>query len=49
MEEQGEMINFNAGLRTKSIQMRVADYISVENPRIGKFAEDEAPEEEKTE
>jgi len=34
---QGEYINFNAGLRTKSISMRVQDYIQTENPIESNF------------
>lgn len=34
---QGSTINFNAGLRTLSVGMSVADYISVENPTVLDF------------
>lgn len=34
---QGDTINFNCGLRTRSICMSVSDYISVENPQISSF------------
>ena len=30
--EQGPTINFNAGLRTHSVQMKVADFVTVEAP-----------------
>jgi prolyl-tRNA editing enzyme YbaK/EbsC (Cys-tRNA(Pro) deacylase) len=32
-------INFNAGDHAISISMRLADFIRVEQPRIGEFAE----------
>lgn len=31
---QGDTINFNAGLRTKSVQMKTKDYIEIENPLV---------------
>lgn len=31
---QGSEINFNAGLRTRSVRMRVADYVAVEAPTV---------------
>ncbi len=39
---QGENINFNAGLRTKSIIMSGSDYKLAENPEIVKIAEEES-------
>ena len=42
--EQGETINFNAGLRTHSVNMKVEDYLRIENPRQGTFVEDDEPE-----
>lgn len=32
--EQGENINFNAGLRTESVHMTVADFVELEQPTI---------------
>ena len=40
--DQGEGINFNAGLRTKSVSMTVADYLRVENPTVGNFTKSKA-------
>ena len=37
LRAQGDSINFNAGLRTRSVTMSVQDYISVENPTIAEF------------
>jgi len=37
--EQGDSINFNAGLRTKSCQISTADYLEVEKPKLVRFAE----------
>ena len=37
LQEQGEEINFNAGLRTNSVRMSVADYLRVEEPVVCKF------------
>jgi Ala-tRNA(Pro) deacylase len=37
LRAQGDSINFNAGLRTRSIFMRLEDYISIENPIISNF------------
>ena len=31
-------MNFNCGLRTKSMQISVEDYKTVEKPRTGKFS-----------
>lgn len=38
LRTQGDSINFNAGLRTKSVTMRLEDFITVENPVISVFA-----------
>jgi len=35
--EQGETINFNSGLKTSSVCMRVDDYLSAEKPTVGSF------------
>ena len=37
-------MNFNAGLRTHSINMRVEDYVKVENPKVANFIEKEDPD-----
>ena len=37
LRTQGNSINFNAGLRTRSITMMLEDYLIVENPIISKF------------
>lgn len=37
LRTQGDSINFNAGLRTKSVTMLLEDYITVENPVICEF------------
>lgn len=37
LQEQGEEINFNAGLRTRSVRMSVADYLRVESPTVCAF------------
>jgi Ala-tRNA(Pro) deacylase len=37
LRTQGDSINFNAGLRTKSVTMRLEDFITVENPVISVF------------
>jgi Ala-tRNA(Pro) deacylase len=34
-----EVINFNAGDHSISVSMRYADYVQVEKPELGKFAE----------
>ena len=34
LQTQGDMINFNAGLRTFSVSMSVADYLAVEGPTV---------------
>ena len=39
--EQGEYINFNAGLRTHSVHMKVQDYLNLEKPKEGNFVEKE--------
>lgn len=35
--DQGSIINFNAGLRTRSLSMSTSDFLRVENPTIGNF------------
>lgn len=37
LQSQGETINFNAGLRTKSVSMTLSDYLELERPIIGEF------------
>lgn len=41
---QSEVINFNAGDHSISVSMRYADYIRVEGPELGTFAESVAQE-----
>ncbi len=36
---ENEIINFNAGDHSISVSMRYADYVPVEKPELGKFAE----------
>ena len=36
---QNEVINFNAGDHGVSVSMRYADYVQVEKPQLGTFAE----------
>jgi Ala-tRNA(Pro) deacylase len=36
---QNEVINFNAGDHSRSVSMRYADYVLVEKPELGMFAE----------
>ena len=36
---ENEMINFNAGDHSISVSMRYADYVQVEKPELGMFAE----------
>ena len=43
--EQGDTMNFNAGLRTHSINMNIKDYLELENPREGNFVEKEESDE----
>lgn len=38
LQTQGGTMNFNAGLRTESVQMGVADYVRVEQPSIADIA-----------
>jgi len=38
LQTQGEEINFNAGLRTFSIKMTVADYLKAEGPTVCSFS-----------
>ncbi len=41
LQKQGEVINFNCGLRTHSVKMKVEEYIEIEKPKmIGVFTED---------
>jgi Ala-tRNA(Pro) deacylase len=35
--DQGESINFNAGLRTHSVSMRTADYLELEGAQVASF------------
>lgn len=35
--DQGSIINFNAGLRTRSVSMSISDYLRVESPTLGHF------------
>ena len=46
LQKQGETINFNCGLRTHSMRLKVSDYIEIEKPKtIAVFTEDgEDPE-----
>lgn len=37
LSRQGEFINFNAGLRTKSVSMKLEDYVRIENPILADF------------
>jgi prolyl-tRNA editing enzyme YbaK/EbsC (Cys-tRNA(Pro) deacylase) len=37
LQAQGENCNFNCGLRTRSMQMKVADYLAIEKPEIASF------------
>ncbi|CAG9319023.1 unnamed protein product [Blepharisma stoltei] len=37
LQLQGTTINFNAGLRTKSVSMSLEDYLEVERPIVGNF------------
>ena len=32
--QQGDTINFNAGMRTRSVQMKTQDYIDLEKPLV---------------
>ena len=32
--QQGEVCNFNCGLKTRSMQVKVADYVAAEAPEI---------------
>lgn len=41
LERQGEFINFNCGLRTRSIRMAFGDYIDLEKPELCDFIVDE--------
>lgn len=41
--QQEPVINFNAGDHALSMQIPIVDYLRVENPRIGDFAEDCSP------
>lgn len=40
LREQGEDINFSAGLRTRSVCMKFSDYFSIENPVLGEFSKE---------
>ena len=37
--KQGDTINFNAGLRTKSFRITVKDYLAVEQPVLADYTE----------
>ena len=37
LRTQGNSINFNAGLRTRSVSMKLEDYLEVEKPIISSF------------
>jgi prolyl-tRNA editing enzyme YbaK/EbsC (Cys-tRNA(Pro) deacylase) len=37
LQQQGDSINFNGGLRTHSISMKVSDFIAIEKPTIAAF------------
>ena len=37
--DQGSYINFNAGLRTRSVQMETQKYVELEKPILGEFSE----------
>ncbi|KAL4499143.1 hypothetical protein ABPG72_017045 [Tetrahymena utriculariae] len=37
--DQGDVINFNCGLRTKSISMKTEDYLNIEKPQVCQFTE----------
>ena len=44
---QGETINFNCGLRTHSMRLKVDDYLSIEKPKlISVFTEDGGAEDD---
>lgn len=36
--DQGETMNYNAGLRTESVHMTVADFVELEQPTIADIA-----------
>ena len=39
--QQGDTINFNCGLRTRSMSMATQDYLEVEKPELCDFTESE--------
>ena len=42
LHKQGETINFNCGLRTHSMRLKVQDYLELEKPKlISVFTEEE--------
>ena len=43
LARQGDTINFNAGLRTESVGMSVADYLRIEEPMSGAGVDFSAP------
>lgn len=46
LRAQGDLINFNCGLRTHSVKMGVKDYLDIEQPKvIGVFTEEGEEEE----
>ena len=40
LEKQGEIINFNIGLRSRSVSMKTKDYLSLEKPTVLSFTTD---------
>ena len=41
LQKQGDTINFNCGLKTHSVRMKVEDYLKLENPKmVGIFTEE---------
>ena len=43
LQEQGRVCNFNAGLRTRSMQITVTDYLAVEAPELVRITSDKPP------
>jgi len=41
LQRQGDVINFNCGLRTRSVQMAVSDYLDAEEPELCDFIVEE--------
>ena len=47
LQKQGDTINFNCGLRTHSMRLKVQDYLEIEKPKqISVFTEEETLAEE---